>query len=178
MVLLRDRQVGLLPQSGTVELLTFGEVFDQRAFRLPLFVMTSRGQPEAPPEARIAERNATLRRRLFRESVVPCFPGFWQSVGRESPDSTRTNCQIRRKPTTRLSLQTRSQARGRDGRVAGQEGEAGESRTQTYLTGDSSMAPPAARSRRPKPSYPKPSHPKQDGVVRQSLTRERKGRYS
>ncbi len=43
--------------------------FRPRAFRLPLFVMTSRGQPEAPQQARIAERNALLRRRLFRESV-------------------------------------------------------------------------------------------------------------
>ncbi len=63
-------------------LLTFGEVFDQRAFRLPLFVMTSRGQPEAPQQARIAERNAPLRRRLFRESVGWASATIWNSRSR------------------------------------------------------------------------------------------------
>ncbi len=46
-------------------LLPFGEVFDRRATVCPW------EQPEAPTEARIAERNAPLRRRLFRESVNP-----------------------------------------------------------------------------------------------------------
>ncbi len=87
---------------------------------------------------------------------MPCFLLIWQSVGRESPDSTKTNCQIRRKPTTRLCLKTRSSARARDGPVVGKMGEAAASHPQTYLTGDPSMAPAAARSQLPEDPRRKP----------------------
>ncbi len=55
-------------------------------------------------------------------------------------------------------------ARGRDGRVVDQEGETGESHTQTYLTRDSSMTPPAARSSRTEPDWCFQTEPRQEGV--------------
>ncbi len=89
-----------LPKSQETGPTDLRRSFRPRAFRLPLFVMTSRGQPEAPQQARIAERNAPLRRRLVRESVVVGFLLIWQLVLVESEDSRPTDCQIRRKQGT------------------------------------------------------------------------------
>ncbi len=70
-------QAGLQPTEPQISL-------RPRAFHLPLFVMTSRGRPEAPTEARIAGRKVTASSKTFQgiSKATACTSGSKRLTGK------------------------------------------------------------------------------------------------